>query len=505
MKSNYLLIVLIASVLNMSHAAVFTVNSLANTNTGTGNSGTLLYCINQANLTTGPHTIDFSVAGTISINTSALPALTKEITLDGTTAPGYAGVPVVVIDGTGLTGGSGISVTAANVKIYGLEITGFPYSGIQVNGNTSDFFEIGAMGKGNVVRNNGYYGISISAADNGKIVDNKIGTDATGMTCSMNQYDGIDLGSAANNNSILNNQISCNGYNGIQIGGSNFNVIQGNLIGPLMGSCSGNEYRGIDIESGSTGNKVGGALPSDWNKISGNLYWGIEIKDAGSINNLISGNSFSCNPYSAISVNNGGNNNISAPLIVTANASSISGTAQANAIVEIYKSQETKPSMCSNSSPLNQGTDFLGTATASSTGNWTLTGSFDGYVTAIQRDSVDNTSGFSNSIYTGVPGNLINSCSGESIATALAWWETKSWISVYPNPITDYATIQTHQSLQNASCELLNYHGQKVSETINFEGEKINIQCGNLPAGIYLIRIKEGEKIVGTKKIIVAD
>ncbi|MEO6167036.1 MAG: hypothetical protein ABIO98_05920, partial [Chitinophagales bacterium] len=85
-----------------SVATVFDVNSLASTNSGSGTSGTLRYCISQANLSVGPHSINFSVAGTISINSSGalLPILTKQIVINATTAPGYSGSPAIILDGT---------------------------------------------------------------------------------------------------------------------------------------------------------------------------------------------------------------------------------------------------------------------------------------------------------------------------------------------------------------------------------------------------------------------
>lgn len=86
-------------------ATVYDVNSLATTNTGTGNSGTLYYCITKANQSTGPHTINFSIAGTIAISTSGsvLPVLTKQIIINATTAPGYAGIPVILLEETATT------------------------------------------------------------------------------------------------------------------------------------------------------------------------------------------------------------------------------------------------------------------------------------------------------------------------------------------------------------------------------------------------------------------
>lgn len=67
--------------LKPASATVFDVNSAASTNTGSGTSGTLLYCISQANQSAGPHTINFRVAGTISVSPSSLPALSKSITM----------------------------------------------------------------------------------------------------------------------------------------------------------------------------------------------------------------------------------------------------------------------------------------------------------------------------------------------------------------------------------------------------------------------------------------
>ena len=50
----------------------YTVNSVADTNTGTGTSGTLRYCLNQANTGSG-NTITFGVAGTITLSSSLPP------------------------------------------------------------------------------------------------------------------------------------------------------------------------------------------------------------------------------------------------------------------------------------------------------------------------------------------------------------------------------------------------------------------------------------------------
>lgn len=80
-----------------SHAslgATFTV-----TTTADSGAGSLRQAILGANAdNTTPRVIDFNIAGTITLLT-ALPEVAKFTTIDATTAPGYAGAPVVTIDG----------------------------------------------------------------------------------------------------------------------------------------------------------------------------------------------------------------------------------------------------------------------------------------------------------------------------------------------------------------------------------------------------------------------
>jgi parallel beta-helix repeat protein len=491
MKKFYTLILSAAIFNGTISATTYTVNSLATTNTGSGNSGTLFYCISQANMSSGPHLINFSVAGTIAINASpaVLPTLVQGITIDGTTAPGYSGTPVVILNGTGLTGGNGITITSPDCKIYGLDITNFPYRGMLINGDAADNFIIGANAKGNVIRNNGYYGIEISGADNGKIAYNKIGVDPTGMTCQPNQYDGIDMNFGAMNDSIIGNQVSCNGYNGIQLDASSNNVIQGNLIGPLLNQCTGSGYRGIDIENGSSGNKVGGSNPSEYNKIAGNLYWGIEVKTANTINNILSGNSYSCNDYGAIEVNTGGNNNIAPPVITTANTSAIVGTATANAVIELFKGQQTNSALCP-STPLNQGVDFIGTTTADALGNWAFAGSYSGYVVVTQRDPAGNTSEFSASTFTGVTGTLINSCGGNILTSVIE--SNGCQFQLYPSPTCGAITLASKSLAGKMTVDVYNSTGTLVwSTSLDDFNQEFKLDLPKyLSSGIYLLSVK---------------
>src|SRR5690242_4668082 len=91
-------------------ASTYTVNDLgtaADSNPGDdvcdagGGVCTLRAAVMEANAHAGTDTIAFSVAGVIS--PSGYP-VTDTVIIDGTTAPGYAGAPVVHIDGAATSG-----------------------------------------------------------------------------------------------------------------------------------------------------------------------------------------------------------------------------------------------------------------------------------------------------------------------------------------------------------------------------------------------------------------
>src|SRR5262245_59044051 len=75
-------------------SATFTV-----TNTDDNGLGSLLQAMLDANDLPGAHVIEFSVAGTMTLETS-LPQIIDALTIDGATAPGFApGAPTFHIDG----------------------------------------------------------------------------------------------------------------------------------------------------------------------------------------------------------------------------------------------------------------------------------------------------------------------------------------------------------------------------------------------------------------------
>jgi hypothetical protein len=168
MKTNPLVpAVILAALVSSSlvaQAAVYPVTSLADT----GSPGTLRWAIQKANGNPGSK-IAFRKAGTIKLS-SALPALASKVTLDGTTAPGFEGAPVVAVDFSGQAGlsvakaavgsvieglalvnarGSGLELRAPNVTVagnyIGLDLSGKPA------GNGGDGVKIFSSSRGNLI------------------------------------------------------------------------------------------------------------------------------------------------------------------------------------------------------------------------------------------------------------------------------------------------------------------------------------------------------------------
>jgi len=103
------------------NAATYTVTNLNNSG-----GGSLRQAIIDANNNPGPDIITFSVAGTINV-LSGLPWLgdaSGGTIIDGTSAPGYIGIPVISLSGPG--SGAGIWVQSSNNnEIRALQITSF--------------------------------------------------------------------------------------------------------------------------------------------------------------------------------------------------------------------------------------------------------------------------------------------------------------------------------------------------------------------------------------------
>ena len=236
-----------------SFAVVYTVNALTDAGTGAGANGDLRYCITQANLVAGSHTINFSVAGTITL-TSTLPVFTKQISVQGNTAPGYAvATPTIQLNGNGAAAWIFLfnNATGANSLLQGLVM------------NRATLTNVESVGVSSLTIRECFIGTNLA------------GTASAGA----NPAYGIQLGTSSNN-IILNNVISGHTTHGLFIhDNSNTNTIRGNKIGcNLLGTVAiPNAFHGILINVNSINNIIGGAAAIDRNIISGNTYIGVSV------------------------------------------------------------------------------------------------------------------------------------------------------------------------------------------------------------------------------------
>lgn len=346
-----------------SHAATFTVGD---TFDGTGGTDvipgdgicadsigmcTLRAAIQESNALAGSDTIEFSIAGTIAVSSvlSALPQITDQLDIDGTSAPGYAGSsinlqdapPVIYIDGSAVGGSTG---SAAGLRylsggsfgsVRAIGITRFE-TGINIGSSASNVFvdasyiglladgtaagnsigiSIGGSnniigrfigGFGNVISANTVTGVNLAGSTGNFIGGNRIGTRPNGINARGN---GVGVaGFLANGNFIgafndslnLGNIIAGNTNEGILIAGSS-NEIVANRIGiGANGFAIGNGGAGVSLLGDN--NIVGSAATNGGNRITRNTDGVVVNGD----DNEIAGNTIGVAGIGALTSGNSG-------------------------------------------------------------------------------------------------------------------------------------------------------------------------------------------------------
>ena len=300
-------------------------------------------------------TINFKVgSGPIAFHPpTALPAITRPIVLDATTQPGYAGKPIVDLDGTnagpaatGLVIQAPASGTAAAPSaVKGLEITGFGSGGVNVQASywnfTGDYVGLTVVGNFITAQPNGGYGLyflkganydrvtgsTVSGTRNGSGVvaegasydtfsGDFIGTDPAGRF-SVDEY-GTSLGNAdagvliyggANHITVTNSVLSNNGWDGVWItdAGTSDNSLTGDFIGTdaAGGYALPNHIHGVEINGHASYNTVGGTTAAAADVISGNSYNGVAF--SGDSNNQVLGDFIGTDKTGSLAVPNGAN------------------------------------------------------------------------------------------------------------------------------------------------------------------------------------------------------
>lgn len=298
-----------------------------------------------------------------------------------------------------------------------------------------------AQSSGNIVRNNLVYnnrrdGIRIHAEFDagdrydGLAIDNQV----LNNTVRANTRYGLTLYERGDRNLIQGNLIENNGSYGIYLRtGSNQllnntlhnNVREGVYIAgvssyivgtvPAVGaSGKANRLEGNQV----TSNQRNGVTLKDYtadsvltgNILLRNLYNGVYVYGANALRNRVSVNQISANSRLGIDLSTGGNGNMPRPVIKGLTAGVLNGTGQANARIEIYRD------------PGGEGNVYLGQTTVGSNGRWTFTlptgdNPAQGALTAIAIAANNNTSEFSTA-FSGVVAAGIDETEAEDAAEA---------------------------------------------------------------------------------------
>ena len=86
----------------------------------------------------------------------------------------------------------------------------------------------------------------------------------------------------------------------------------------------------------------------------------------------------------------------------------------------------------------------------------------------------------------------------DGITTNIKHFENDISFKCYPNPFTDKITISGARQLLNADFWLRSVSGQTIVHKKNISGNNIEINTGNIPAGIYFLEINQkGTQFVG--------
>jgi parallel beta-helix repeat protein len=272
------------------------------TNTNDAGPGSLRQAMLNANAHAGRDTITFTVSGTINL-TSSLPTITDPVVIDGTTAPGYAGQPLIELNGAGAgANADGLLITAGDSVVKGLVINRFGGNGIELQANGDDVIQ-----------------------------GNYIGTDITGTIPLITQLDSVQISNAPNNliggsSALARNIISASRRSGVWIegAGATGNSVQGNYVGTnATGTAAlGNSTSGITIFNAS-GNAVGDTLAGAGNVISGNAGAGVLIEGADAAGNSVQGNFIGTNAAGTAALPN----QLGGVFLVNAHNNTIGGTA----------------------------------------------------------------------------------------------------------------------------------------------------------------------------------
>ena len=325
-----------AAVVGLASVLIAPAATLTVTTTNDTGAGSLRQAILDANLGAGADTIVFNIAEATRtiVPLTVLPPITDPVVIDATTQPGFAGVPIVEINGTNIAGAGndGLKIWAGSTTIRGLVINRFSGDGIELATNGNNLIEGCLIGTGlsgtndlgntlsgifitnsannviggasasqqNVISGNNQHGVHIGGTNsvNNAVLRNLIGLGANGSNLVANSLQGVLIFDASSNvigsvSAAAGNVISGNTQNGVRIenAGAWGTLVMGNIIGlELTGTTNrANGNNGVHILN-APGNSIGNATTAAANVISANALAGVRIEGTTASANVVQGN-----------------------------------------------------------------------------------------------------------------------------------------------------------------------------------------------------------------------
>ncbi|MCY2941585.1 MAG: right-handed parallel beta-helix repeat-containing protein [Planctomycetota bacterium] len=464
-------------------------------NTLDAGTGSLRQAITNANLNAGPDIINFAITGgtgaiqTITLAT-ALPLITDQVTIDGTTQSGYSANTLSIgagnnaaikiqLDGSNFTAASGIVglyFNSPGSSVTALSFVNFPFAIYANNNNITikgNYFGVNADG---TAQSNGLSGVGVDVATvNAAIVGGNTAADQNifgNLTTGIVQIAGsgssftgnrIGLGTTntsfmpnttgiqINNNSnvdALNHSISANligknttGIKLIGFQGGTGTVRGTQIVGNLIGTNSpgstnnlGNSGDAISIDDGVVNTTIGNSVKP--NTIAYSNQNGVFINGGASVGNTIEYNNIRNNLGRGIFLLNGANNNIASPVLTQQIPNGAGGFTYSGFVNGVANTQYTVDfysSLISDSR--SQGANYLGstTVTTDANGNIGFTGFAPTQNQALQGANYVVTAtatniGFGTSLFSAGPPAQISVVSGSSQTTLVG--------TAFANPLT---------------------------------------------------------------------
>jgi CSLREA domain-containing protein len=281
--------------------------------TGVPTDCTLRAAIQEANIHvngTFVDEIDFSIGSGVQTITpaTALPTITERVAIEGSTQDGFAGTPLIGIDGAGSGGFDGLTVGAGggasalnNLALFdfadaiqldgsALEVMG-NYIGLKQDGTASPSWDndLGIRNGStsgttigdqfdpalrNVISNN-RVGVDDSSGGGAQIYGNYIGTNVAGTADLGNTEDGV-RGGGGGGSVIISNTISGNDDDGVDVV-NNVGFISFNRIGTNAAGTAAIPNSGSGVELSDTVNEFNGDV------ISGNAFGGVRVLGGSTI------------------------------------------------------------------------------------------------------------------------------------------------------------------------------------------------------------------------------